>query len=66
MYMFGGGILLLIPPLYRIFAASGLLATPAGTVASLIIIYVVQTLPVSLYMLGNYFRTIPYSIEELP
>lgn len=61
-YMFGG-ILLLIP-LYRIFAASGLLATPAGTVASLIIIYVVQTLPVSLYMLGNYFRTIPYSIEE--
>jgi multiple sugar transport system permease protein len=45
-YMFGG-ILLLIP-LYRIFAASGLLATPAGTVASLIIIYVVQTLPVSL------------------
>ncbi|MGH0052687.1 MAG: carbohydrate ABC transporter permease [Sphaerochaetaceae bacterium] len=61
-YMFGG-ILLLIP-LYRIFAASGLLATPGGTIASLIIIYVVQTLPVSLYMLGNYFRTIPYSIEE--
>lgn len=51
-------------PLYRIFAASGLLDTPAGTVVSLIIIYVVQTLPVSLYMLGNYFRTIPYSIEE--
>ncbi|MBU8913177.1 MAG: hypothetical protein KOO61_04085 [Spirochaetales bacterium] len=24
----------------------------------------VQTLPVSLYMLGNYFRTIPYSTEE--
>jgi multiple sugar transport system permease protein len=24
----------------------------------------VQTLPVSLYMLGNYFRTIPFSIEE--
>jgi multiple sugar transport system permease protein len=24
----------------------------------------VQTLPVSLYMLGNYFRTIPVSIEE--
>jgi len=61
-YMFGG-ILLLIP-LYRIFAASGLLATPGGTMVSLVIIYVVQTLPVSLYMLGNYFRTIPYSIEE--
>jgi multiple sugar transport system permease protein len=61
-YMFGGVLLLI--PLYRIFAASGLLDTPAGTVVSLIIIYVVQTLPVSLYMLGNYFRTIPYSIEE--
>ena len=24
----------------------------------------VLTLPVSLYMLGNYFRTIPFSIEE--
>ncbi|AEV29633.1 ABC-type sugar transport system, permease component [Sphaerochaeta pleomorpha str. Grapes] len=61
-YMFGG-ILLLIP-LYRIFAMVGLLSSPAGTMGSLIIVYVVQTLPVSLYMLGNYFRTIPFSIEE--
>ena len=61
-YMFGG-ILLLIP-LYRIFASLLLLSSPGGTLASLLIIYVVQTLPVSLYMLGNYFRTIPYSIEE--
>ena len=34
------------------------------TFLGLLIIYMVQTLPVSLYMLGNYFRTIPYSIEE--
>jgi multiple sugar transport system permease protein len=61
-YMFGG-ILLLIP-LYRIFAMFGLLSSPSGTMASLIIVYVIQTLPVSLYMLGNYFRTIPFSIEE--
>ncbi len=58
-----GGILLLIP-LYRIAVALGFLATPAGTFAALLIIYLVQTLPVSLYMLGNFFRTIPYSIEE--
>jgi multiple sugar transport system permease protein len=34
------------------------------TRTSLVITYIVQTLPVSLYMLGNYFRTIPESIEE--
>ena len=61
-YMFGG-ILLLIP-LYRVAVRLGFLATPAGTFAALLIIYVVQTLPVSLYMLGNYFRSIPFSIEE--
>ncbi len=58
-----GGILLLIP-LYRIAVALGLLATPAGTFLALLVIYLVQTLPVSLYMLGNFFRTIPFSIEE--
>ena len=61
-YMFGG-ILLLIP-LYRVAVRLGFLATPGGTFVALLIIYMVQTLPVSLYMLGNYFRTIPYSIEE--
>lgn len=61
-YMFGG-ILLLIP-LYKMFVAIGLLSTPMGTFLGLLIIYMVQTLPVSLYMLGNYFRTIPFSIEE--
>lgn len=61
-YMFGG-ILLLIP-LYKLCVSLGLLATPAGTFGALLVIYMVQTLPVSLYMLGNYFRTIPFSIEE--
>ncbi|MCF6335110.1 MAG: hypothetical protein L3J12_05170 [Spirochaetales bacterium] len=61
-YMFGGIILLI--PLYKMFVNLGFLSTQSGTFISLIIIYLVQTLPVSLYMLGNYFRTIPFSIEE--
>ena len=61
-YMFGG-ILLLIP-LYRLFASMGLLSTPTGTFIGLLVVYMVQTLPVSLYMLGNYFRTVPFSLEE--
>jgi multiple sugar transport system permease protein len=61
-YMFGG-ILLLIP-LYKLAVMSGLASNQTGTFIALLIIYMVQTLPVSLYMLGNYFRTIPFSIEE--
>ncbi len=61
-YMFGG-ILLLIP-LYKMFVSIGWISIPPGAFLSLLIIYIVQTLPVSLYMLGNYFRTIPFSIEE--
>lgn len=61
-YMIGG--ILLVIPLYRIAVALGFLATPTGTFTALLLIYLVQTLPVSLYMLGNFFRTIPYSIEE--
>lgn len=61
-YMFGG-ILLLIP-LYKVAVGIGLLSTPTGTFIALLVVYMVQTLPVSLYMLGNYFRTIPFSIEE--
>ena len=61
-YMFGG-ILLLIP-LYKVAVQIGLLSTPTGTFIALLVVYMVQTLPVSLYMLGNYFRTIPFSIEE--
>ncbi|MCH3918014.1 MAG: carbohydrate ABC transporter permease [Spirochaetia bacterium] len=58
-----GGILLLIP-MYKIATALGLTATEGGTMFALIIIYIVQTLPVCLYMLGNSFRSIPFSIEE--
>ncbi|NOY08220.1 MAG: carbohydrate ABC transporter permease [Spirochaetes bacterium] len=61
-YMFGG-ILLLIP-LYQVAIKSGLARTGSGSFISLLVIYMVQTLPVSLYMLGNYFRSIPFSIEE--
>jgi len=61
-YMFGG-ILILIP-LYQLAVKSGLASTQVGIFVSMIVIYMVQTLPVSLYMLGNYFRSIPFSIEE--
>lgn len=61
-YMFGGIILLI--PLYKVAVSLGFLKTEAGTYTALLIIYMIQTLPVSLYMLGNFFRTIPYSIEE--
>ncbi|TDO83360.1 carbohydrate ABC transporter membrane protein 2 (CUT1 family) [Halanaerobium saccharolyticum] len=57
-YMFGG--VLLVIPLFQMVTKLGLFDTRT----SLIITYIVQTLPVSLYMLGNYFRTIPESIEE--
>ena len=51
-------------PLYQISVQLGLANTPFGSILSLIVIYIVQTLPVSLYMLGNYFRSIPMSIED--
>lgn len=57
-YMFGG--ILLVIPLFKLIVGFGLFDTRT----SLVITYIVQTLPVSLYMLGNYFRTIPDSIEE--
>lgn len=61
-YMFGGIILLI--PLYKVAVSLGFLSTRVGTFLALLVIYMIQTLPVSLYMLGNFFRTIPYSIEE--
>ncbi len=61
-YMFGG--VLLMVPLYQISVQLGLANTSFGSILTLIVIYVVQTLPVSLYMLGNYFRSIPMSIED--
>jgi multiple sugar transport system permease protein len=61
-YMVGG--VLLMVPLYQMSVKIGLAGTVWGALLSLLLIYIIQTLPVSLYMLGNYFRTIPYSLEE--
>ncbi len=61
-YMVGG--VLLMVPLYQMAVGIGLAGHITGTLVSLLLIYVVQTLPVAIYMLGNYFRTIPKSLEE--
>ncbi len=58
-----GGILLLVP-LFQMASQMGLLSSPLKRAAFLMMIYIMQTLPVSLYMLGNYFRTISFSLEE--
>lgn len=52
--------ILLIIPLFAILANLGLRDSLSG----LILTYLAQTLPVSLYMLGNYFRAVPIDIEE--
>ncbi|MFI5992295.1 carbohydrate ABC transporter permease [Streptomyces sp. NPDC051362] len=51
---------LLAVPLFVVFAKMGLSSSLIG----LAIVYVAQTVPVSIYMLKNYLVTIPYSIEE--
>ncbi|MFF7333659.1 ABC transporter permease subunit [Streptomyces sp. NPDC008150] len=51
---------LLAVPLFVIFAKIGL----QGSLVGLAVVYIAQTVPVSIYMLKNYFVTIPYSIEE--
>lgn len=61
-YMVGG--VLLMVPLYQMSVKIGLAKSVWGSLSSLLLIYIIQTLPVSLYMLGNYFRSIPYSLEE--
>ena len=61
-YLLGGVILMV--PLYQMGTSLGLTKTPAGAFAYMIMIYIMQTLPLALYMLGNYFRGIPTSIEE--
>ncbi|WP_121704459.1 carbohydrate ABC transporter permease [Streptomyces sp. E5N298] len=57
-YMFPATLLAV--PLFVIFAKIGLSSSLAG----LAIVYVAQTVPVSIYMLKNYLVTIPASIEE--
>ena len=47
-------------PLFVLFTRMGL----RGSLVGLILVYIAQTVPVAIYMLRNYFDTIPVSIEE--
>jgi multiple sugar transport system permease protein len=51
---------LLAVPLFVMFAKIGL----QGSLVGLAIVYIAQTVPVSIYMMKNYFSTIPHSVEE--
>ena len=52
--------ILLAVPLFVFLSAVGL----RGSLLALVIVYVAQTVPVSIYMLRNYFETVPVSLEE--
>lgn len=52
--------ILVVVPLYAMMAQIGLVDSLNG----LILTYLAQTLPVAIYMLGGYFKTIPPEIEE--
>ena len=52
--------ILLAIPLFVLFTRLGL----RGSLAGLTIVYIAQTVPVSIYMLRNYLATIPQSLEE--
>jgi multiple sugar transport system permease protein len=52
--------ILLAIPLFVVFTKLGL----RGQLPVLVIVYVAQTLPVCVYMLRNYFETVPRSLEE--
>ncbi|WP_323960129.1 ABC transporter permease subunit [Arthrobacter sp. JZ12] len=52
--------ILLAIPLFVFFTRIGL----RGELAGLLLVYVAQVVPVSIYMLRNYFETIPTSLEE--
>lgn len=61
-YMVGG--VLLMVPLYQMAMNIGLASSLWGSALCIFLIYIVQTLPVGMYMLGNYFRGIPFALEE--
>jgi len=63
-YLFPG--ILLIIPLFAMVARIGARIgfEVQDNLAVLVITYLAQTLPVALYMLANYFRTIPAEIEQ--
>lgn len=52
--------ILLAIPLFAFFTRIGL----RGSLVALVIVYISQTVPVSIYMMRNYFETIPRSLEE--
>jgi multiple sugar transport system permease protein len=52
--------ILLAIPLFVAFSRLGL----RGELPVLVIVYVSQTLPICVYMLRNYFETVPVSLEE--
>jgi len=52
--------ILLAVPLFVFFSAVGLRGSRVG----LLVVYVAQTVPLSIYMLRNYFETVPVSLEE--
>ena len=52
--------ILLAIPLFVAFSKLGL----RGQLPVLVIVYVAQTLPICVYMLRNYFETVPISLEE--
>jgi multiple sugar transport system permease protein len=52
--------ILLAIPLFVAFSRLGL----RGQLPALVIVYVAQTLPITIYMLRNYFETVPVSLEE--
>ncbi len=47
-------------PLFVLFSQLGL----RGTLWALMIVYLTQALPITMYMLRNYFETVPVDIEE--
>ncbi|GAB2919803.1 carbohydrate ABC transporter permease [Nonomuraea fastidiosa] len=47
-------------PLFVFFTMIGL----RGSLVGLILVYIAQTVPVTVYMLRNYFETVPQSVEE--
>lgn len=57
-YMFPA--IVIVIPLYVIFSKAGLRDSLNG----LILVYLAQTLPVAIYMLDSYFRTLPKDLEE--
>ncbi len=57
-YVFPG--IVLAVPLFVMFSQIGL----RGTLPGLVIVYMAQTLPVSLYMLRNYLHAVPVGVED--